>query len=81
MNHSRCKTGYLSAASNTANRWCSLAWLALVFLAAAAVPAGAANTDTRCFAWDSVGGTLARDHQSRAMYHEGQHRRDRKSVV
>ena len=27
------------------------------------------------FAWDSIGGTLARDHQSRAIYHEGEHRR------
>jgi len=27
------------------------------------------------FAWDSLGGTLARDHQSRAMYYEGKHKR------
>ena len=27
------------------------------------------------FAWDSMGGTLARDHQRRAIYHEGEHRR------
>lgn len=27
------------------------------------------------FAWDSIGGTLARDHQSRAIFHEGKHRR------
>ena len=31
--------------------------------------------DTRHFAWDSLGGTLARDHQSRAMYYEGKHKR------
>ncbi len=28
-----------------------------------------------CFANDSLGGTLARDHQSRGMYFEGKHRR------
>ena len=27
------------------------------------------------FAWDSLGGTLARDHQSRAMYYAGEHQR------
>ncbi|MFP4501271.1 MAG: BNR-4 repeat-containing protein [Candidatus Hydrogenedentota bacterium] len=35
----------------------------------------ASGTGEAYFAWDSIGGTLARDHQSRAMYHEGKHRR------
>lgn len=37
-----------------------------------ALPAAA---ETKHFAWDSIGGTLARDHQSRAMYFEGQYKR------
>ncbi|MFO7974075.1 MAG: BNR-4 repeat-containing protein [Candidatus Hydrogenedentota bacterium] len=37
--------------------------------------AHASNVGEHHFAWDSIGGTLARDHQSRAMYYEGEHRR------
>lgn len=39
-----------------------------------ALPTYAAG-ETGHFAWDSLGGTLARDHQSRAMFFEGNHRR------
>lgn len=34
-----------------------------------------ATGESRHFAWDSLGGTLARDHQSRAMHYEGEHKR------
>lgn len=37
--------------------------------------ASAVLGETNHFAWDAEGGTLARDHQSRAIYHEGEHKR------
>ena len=41
----------------------------------ATISCGIASAEPRPFATDSLGGTLARDHQSRAMYFEGEHRR------
>lgn len=46
-----------------------------VLLSCVGLCAEATNVGERHFAWDSIGGTLARDHQSRAMYFEGEHRR------
>ena len=56
-----------------AGRLAAFPLVGLVLLALC-IPVAAAGAPDH-FAWDSIGGTLARDHQSRAMFFAGAHRR------